>query len=234
MDMFRSAMSQFFAGHWLTVEAGRICFNDEGANAFMPCRAIPAGKDDSNSGAGAVSNPDFLAVQDITVSLLACSRFHAGGIRTCIRLGEGITANPLACRQSRQVVAFLLFGAPIMDTKRYQAGMYGKEASYGGVCATQFFAEQGIANIVHTGAAVFRFNRPGQEAQFAHASYQVQRELAFFVGFSCHRCHFLPGKLPCSRLDTFLFICKFEVHQITAIPSISINASSWKKREISN
>ena len=50
--------------------------------------------------------------------------------------------------------------------------------------------------------------------------------LASLVGLACHRSNFLLGKLARTGLDAFLFICKFEVHQITAIPSISINASS--------
>ena len=118
-----------------------------------------------------------------------------------------------------------------------------QEATHGRVGSPQLFAEQGIANIVHAGPAIFRLNRSRQEAQFAHALNQVQGELTFLVSFACHWSYFLLGKLASLGLDAFLFICKLKVHQnspctyssvsSTAMPSISINASSWKKREIS-
>src|SRR5258708_24821612 len=133
MNMVRWAMGEFFARHRLAVEAGNVCLNDESADAFMPGRAIPAGKDDGDPGAGAVGDPDFLAVQDIAVPLLACSRLHAGGIRTCIWLGQCVAANPLAGGQSWQVVVFLLFGAPFLDAEGYEAGMHGEEATHRGI-----------------------------------------------------------------------------------------------------
>src|SRR6266568_917052 len=73
----------------------------------MPGRAVPVCKDNGDMGAGAVGDPDFLAVQDITVSLFPGSGLHTGGIGTGIWFGQSVAANPFTACQPWQVAAFL-------------------------------------------------------------------------------------------------------------------------------
>src|SRR5947209_2284877 len=206
-------MAQFLAGHRFALETRSIRLNEECADASMPGRAVSAGKDDGNMGAGAVGNPDFLAIQNVAVSLFASSSLHVGYIRTGIWFGKSVTANPFTCCQLGQVAAFLLLATPIVNSEGDQAGMNGQEAAYGRVGSSQFFTEQGIAYIVHAGAAIFRLNWSGQEAQFAHTLNQVQGELTLLVCLARYRCYLLLGKLTSPGLDTFLFSCKLKVHR---------------------
>src|SRR6266702_6137989 len=60
MDMLCCAVAQFLAGHWLALEAGSAGFNEEGADAFLPGRAVAVCKDNGDMGAGAVGDQDFL------------------------------------------------------------------------------------------------------------------------------------------------------------------------------
>src|SRR5437868_2441267 len=136
--MLRCAMTQFLARHRLTLEAGSIRLNDEGADTLVTGRAVATGKYDSDMGARAVRNPDFLAVQDVAIPLLACAGLHTCCIGTGVRFGQGIAANVFARCQFRQVTSLLLLAAPFLDTQRDEAGMHGEETAHGGVSPSQF------------------------------------------------------------------------------------------------
>src|SRR6266567_6790593 len=160
MSVLCCPMPQFLAWHRFPQKARGIRLNEKCADTFMPCRAVSAGKDDGNLGAGTIRDPDFLAIEHIVVTLFPGGGLHIGYIGPGIRFGQGVAANPLARCQTRQIAAFLFFSAPIADTKRDQAGMYRQKAAHRGVRPPQFLTEQSIADIIHTGPAIFWLNWP--------------------------------------------------------------------------
>src|ERR1700692_183660 len=116
-------MPQFLAGHWLAQEAGRAGIDEECADAAMTRCPVSRSEDDGDMGAGAVGNPDFLAIQNVCITLLSRSRLHAGGVGTGVGFGQCVATDVLARCQSWQVVALLLLASPILNAERDQASM---------------------------------------------------------------------------------------------------------------
>ena len=89
------------------VQAGDIGLNQESADPFVLERPVHAGEDNGKVCAEAVGDPDFLAVEDVVIAIFPGGSLHAGGIRTRLRLGQRIAANPLAAGEQGQIMAFL-------------------------------------------------------------------------------------------------------------------------------
>src|SRR5690242_11243750 len=94
--MPESAIFRIFSRHRNALKARRSGWHEENTDALLARGVLLSGEDKSKMSNMAVSHPDLLTLQEITVAVLRGSRCKAGDIGAGPWLDESATANPFA------------------------------------------------------------------------------------------------------------------------------------------
>ena len=120
--------------------------------------------DDVVAGAGG-GCPDFLAADDVFITVAPRLRTHGADIRAGIRLRHGDRHADLAGHQLRQPIALLLLGAFARDVERAKNAAAEGHRHVGAVTA-YFLRDNGEIDYAAAGAAIFLGERQSEQSRF--------------------------------------------------------------------
>src|SRR5208337_3462278 len=107
------------------LETRSSLFHQESANFFV----FAFGPNHGNIGEGAIGDPHFFAVENVTASLFRRPRQHASGIGAELRLREAEGANRFPGAQTGKPLIFLRVAAKSEDRVHHQGALHGNEAT---------------------------------------------------------------------------------------------------------
>ena len=116
------------------------------------------------------ADPDFGAIEDIVVAVLASGGRDVARVGACARLGEAEGCQLLASRLRDEVFLLLLFGAPLQKAERVEADMHALDDAESGLCALDLFADQAEGDIIEARAAILFGDGATQQAKWRPSS----------------------------------------------------------------
>ena len=160
------------------LEAGESALDDKRREFF----AIHFGKNNVDIGETAVSDPHFLAVEDVMRAFFVQFGARQGvlRVRSGLRLGKAVRADPFASRELRQILFLLRFRAKVNNRQGADAGVrpvrYRKAA-----VDRKFFRKDRGGNLVQACAAEFFRYASAHQANFAALFHQLRHQPGLLI-----------------------------------------------------
>ena len=149
-------------------EAGEPALDDERRDALMP-HGLVDGREHQEVVRGVCeADPDLAAVEQVPIAVTPGGRRQVGRVAADARLGKAEGRQLLAARLRNQVALLLLFGGPLQECQRVQAGVHAEDHPERRVCPLHLLAQEREGDVVHPRAAVALGNRQPQESRGAH------------------------------------------------------------------
>src|SRR5580658_176698 len=145
---------------------------------------------DGGIGGAAIGDPGFGAVEDVFVAVEDGFGLESGGVGAGLRFGEGVAADFFAACEGFEEFLFLFGRAIAMDGIAVERVLYGEDDAGGGAAAGDFFDDDGVGDVVESGAAFGFGEGDAGEAEFGGFGEEGAREVAGFVEFFGERTDF--------------------------------------------
>jgi len=160
------------------LEAGKTPLHDE-RREFL---AVNLRKHNVNVGKSAVGNPHLLSVQNVVGSfgVQFRARQRILRVRSCLRFGKAVRANPLTGGQLRQIFPFLLFRSEINNRQRANPRVRAvrhREAAVN----RKFLRQNRRGNFVQARPAILLGNAAAHQTDFAAFFHQRRHQPGLLV-----------------------------------------------------
>jgi hypothetical protein len=120
------------------LESGRAALNDQRRDSFFTFGGFRIGVHNRRIGHSTVSDPGFCAVDHVAVAAPLRTRRERSRVRTCLRLGERVTADFFAASVGQQKLLLLRFRAKAMNRIAIQRILHGQNHPRGGAHTGNF------------------------------------------------------------------------------------------------